>query len=54
LTSTIVRAVSTGDAEASEAGDLLVKQVDRGGINILIRFQPLASDFRAVLATIKY
>jgi PhoU domain len=36
-----------------EEVDLLVKQVDRGGINILIRFQPLASDFRAVLATIK-
>jgi phosphate transport system protein len=33
--------------------DLLVKQVDRGGTNILIRFQPLASDFRTVLATIK-
>ena len=36
-----------------EEVDLLVKQVDRGGTNILIRFQPLASDFRTVLATIK-
>jgi phosphate transport system protein len=27
--------------------------VDRGGTNVLIRFQPLASDFRTVLATIK-
>src|SRR5271166_5567987 len=33
--------------------DLLVKQVDRGGTSVLIRFQPLASDFRSVLATIK-
>jgi phosphate transport system protein len=32
---------------------LLVKQVDRGGTNLLIRFQPLATDFRTVLATIK-
>jgi phosphate transport system protein len=36
-----------------EEVDLLEKQVDRGGTNILIRFQPLASDFRTVLATIK-
>jgi phosphate transport system protein len=36
-----------------EEVDLLVKQVDRGGTNVLIRFQPLASDFRTVLATIK-
>jgi phosphate transport system protein len=36
-----------------EEVDLLVKQVDRAGTNILIRFQPLASDFRTVLATIK-
>ena len=36
-----------------EEVDLLVKQVDRRGTNILIRFAPLASDFRAVLATIK-
>jgi phosphate transport system protein len=36
-----------------EEVDLLVKQVDRGGTNILIRFQPLASDFRTVLASIK-
>jgi len=36
-----------------EEVDLLVKQVDRGGTNILIRFQPLATDFRTVLATIK-
>jgi phosphate transport system protein len=32
---------------------LLERQVDRAGTNVLIRFQPLASDFRAVLATIK-
>jgi phosphate transport system protein len=36
-----------------EEVDLLVKQVDRGGTSVLIRFQPLASDFRSVLATIK-
>jgi phosphate transport system protein len=36
-----------------EEVDLLVKQVDRGGTNVLIRFQPLASDFRTVLATVK-
>jgi phosphate transport system protein len=36
-----------------EEVNLLVKQVDRAGTNILIRFQPLASDFRTVLATIK-
>lgn len=33
--------------------DLLVKEVDRDGTKVLIRFQPLASDFRTVLATIK-
>jgi phosphate transport system protein len=33
--------------------DLLENQVDRGGTNVLMRFQPLASDFRTVLATIK-
>ena len=33
--------------------DLLVKQVDRSGTSVLIRFQPLATDFRTVLATIK-
>jgi phosphate uptake regulator len=33
--------------------DLLVKQVDKAGTSVLIRFQPLASDFRAVLATVK-
>ena len=32
---------------------LLERQVDRAGTKVLIRFQPLASDFRAVLATIK-
>jgi PhoU domain len=32
---------------------LLERQVDRAGTNVLMRFQPLASDFRAVLATIK-
>src|SRR6476646_6387925 len=36
-----------------EEVDLLEKQVDRAGTNILIRFQPLASDFRTVLATVK-
>jgi phosphate transport system protein len=36
-----------------EEVDLLEKQVDRVGTNVLIRFQPLASDFRAVLTTIK-
>jgi phosphate transport system protein len=36
-----------------EEVDLLEKQVDRGGTSVLIRFQPLASDFRTVLATIK-
>jgi phosphate transport system protein len=36
-----------------EEVDLLEKQVDRGGTNVLLRFQPLASDFRTVLATIK-
>ncbi|MBV9297625.1 MAG: hypothetical protein JO066_01490 [Verrucomicrobia bacterium] len=36
-----------------EEVDLLEKQVDRGGTNILIRFQPLALDFRTVLASIK-
>jgi phosphate transport system protein len=36
-----------------EEVDLLERQVDRGGTTILIRFQPLALDFRTVLATIK-
>ena len=36
-----------------EEVDLVEKQVDRGGTNVLVRFQPLASDFRTVLATIK-
>jgi phosphate transport system protein len=36
-----------------EEVDLLERQVDRAGTNILIRFQPLATDFRTVLATIK-
>jgi phosphate transport system protein len=36
-----------------EEVDLLQKQVDRGGTNILIRFQPVATDFRTILATIK-
>src|SRR5438132_5352335 len=36
-----------------EEVDLLEKQVDWGGTNVLLRFQPLASDFRGVLATIK-
>jgi phosphate transport system protein len=46
-----------GDCSAviadDEEVDLLEKQVDRGGTDVLIRFQPLASDFRTVLATIK-
>jgi phosphate transport system protein len=36
-----------------EEVDLLEKQVDRLGTDVLMRFQPLASDFRTVLATIK-
>jgi phosphate transport system protein len=36
-----------------EEVDILEKRVDRGGTNVLLRFQPLASDFRTVLATIK-
>lgn len=36
-----------------EEVDLLEKQVDRTGTDVLMRFQPLASDFRTVLATIK-
>jgi phosphate transport system protein len=36
-----------------EEVDLLVKQVDRGGTNILIRYQPVALDLRTVLTTIK-
>jgi phosphate transport system protein len=39
-------------ADDEEVG-ILEKQVDRCGTNVLIRFQPLASDFRTVLATIK-
>jgi phosphate transport system protein len=39
--------------DEDNCSDLLEKQVDRGGTNVLIRFQPLASDFRTVLATIK-
>jgi phosphate transport system protein len=34
-----------------EEVDLLEKQVDRGGTNVLVRFQPLASDFRTVLVS---
>jgi phosphate transport system protein len=36
-----------------EEVDLLVKQVDRVGTNILIRYQPVALDLRTVLTTIK-
>ena len=36
-----------------EEVDLLVKQVDKAGTSVLIRFQPLAADFRTVLATVK-
>jgi len=46
-----------GDCSAviadDEEVDLLEKQVDRAGTDVLIRFQPLAADFRTVLATIK-
>jgi hypothetical protein len=47
---TIVRLSFADDEKAGPF--LLEKQVDRGGRNVLIRFQPLASDFRTVLATI--
>jgi phosphate transport system protein len=33
--------------------DVLEKQVDRGGTDILVRFQPMTFDLRRVLATIK-
>jgi phosphate transport system protein len=36
-----------------EEVDLLEKEIDRRGTRILISFQPLATDFRTVLATIK-
>ncbi|HYY31142.1 MAG TPA: PhoU domain-containing protein [Chthoniobacterales bacterium] len=36
-----------------EEVDLLEKQIDRRGTHILISYQPLATDFRTVLATIK-
>jgi phosphate transport system protein len=36
-----------------EEVDLLEKQVDRAGTDILMRFQPLVVDLRTVLATIK-
>ncbi|MBV8173065.1 MAG: hypothetical protein JO151_00700 [Verrucomicrobia bacterium] len=36
-----------------EEVDLLEKQIDRRGTHVLISFQPLATDFRTVLATIK-
>lgn len=36
-----------------EMVDALEKEIDREGVNILTRFQPLAHDFRRVFATIK-
>ncbi len=33
--------------------DVLEKQIDRGGIDILLRFQPFSSDLRNVLSSIK-
>lgn len=36
-----------------EEVDLLEKQLDRAGLDALIRFQPFSSDLRRVLATIK-
>jgi phosphate transport system protein len=33
--------------------DILEKQVDQGGISLLIRFQPVASDMRKVLSAMK-
>ena len=36
-----------------EEVDTLEKQVDKEGIEILMRFQPVASDLRAVIATMK-
>src|SRR4051812_9753102 len=36
-----------------ETVDALEKEIDREGVNILTRFQPLAHDFRRVFATIK-
>jgi len=36
-----------------EEVDLLEKQVDREGIELIIRFQPVASDMRAVISTMK-
>ena len=36
-----------------EEVDLLEKQIDREGIELIIRFQPVASDLRAVISTMK-
>lgn len=36
-----------------EEVDLLEKQIDREGIELIIRFQPVASDMRAVISTMK-
>jgi phosphate transport system protein len=33
--------------------DILEKQVDQDGISVLIRFQPVASDMRAVISAMK-
>ena len=33
--------------------DILEKQVDQDGLNVLIRFQPVASDMRAVISAMK-
>lgn len=36
-----------------EEVDILEKQVDRDGVNLLIRFQPVASDMREVISAMK-
>jgi phosphate transport system protein len=36
-----------------EEVDVLEKQIDREGIELIIRFQPVASDMRAVISTMK-
>jgi phosphate transport system protein len=36
-----------------DAVDILEKQVDQDGLNVLIRFQPVASDMREVISAMK-
>ncbi len=43
---------NTAIADAEEI-DLLERQMDRDGMNLLMRFQPVASDLRIVIATMK-